>query len=107
MDETVQSFLQIIRERSHVLQLLKHTELLIILISGGKRIQIAIKDGDIYLEHDPDETVPTYEINGEIKQLLEGKETLRYLVQKGKLKISAPFRTILLLESIFYLTKAS
>ena len=49
------------------------------------------------------------EIRGDLnamKQLLEGKERLRVLEQNGQLSIPAPIRTTLLLESIFYLTKA-
>jgi hypothetical protein len=37
--------------------------------------------------------------------LLEGKEKLRNLLKKEQLKVIAPFRAVLLIESIFYLTK--
>jgi hypothetical protein len=106
MDETVHFFLQMIKERSHVLQLINNIELLVNLVSGEKRVLIAIKNGEVYLLHDTELIQTNYEISGDIKKLLEGKETLRSLVRKGQLKISAPFRTILLLESIFYLTRA-
>lgn len=107
MDELVKFFIQTMKERSHVLQLINHTVLHVTLVSGGIRIPIAINNGDIYLPQKITATFPNYEISGDIIQLLEGKETLRSLVRKGQLKISAPFRTILLLESIFYLTKAT
>ena len=107
MEKTIKSFLQTINERSHVLQLIKNTELLVTFVSMEKSIPIAIKNGKIFLSKDTDSTLINYEISGDIEQLLEGEETLRYLVRKGRLKISAPFRTILLLESMFYLAKAN
>jgi hypothetical protein len=105
MDETVQSFLQTIKERPHVLQLINHTDLLLTLVSGNRRVALSVKNGMIYLPQDTDAALANCEISGDIPQLLEGKETLRNLVRKGKIQIVAPFRTVLLLESLFYLTK--
>ena len=107
MDERVKCFLETIKERRHVLQLINHTELLLTLVSGKKRVSIAINNGDIYLPDDTAAVLANYEISGEIAELLEGKETLRSLVRKGKIHVLAPFRMILLLESLFYLTKAN
>ena len=48
------------------------------------------------------------EIYGEqeaMQEIISGKEKLRTFMKKGKVQVSAPFRTILLLESLFYLTK--
>ncbi|HEY2419897.1 MAG TPA: hypothetical protein VGI04_00685 [Neobacillus sp.] len=106
MNEAVQNFIQTINGRDHVLQLLDNTELHVRLVEGEEGILIALNNGKVYLQQETDSTLPVYEINGDIKQLLNGTETLRSLVQKGKINITAPFRTILLLESIFYLTKA-
>ncbi|MDQ0198887.1 hypothetical protein [Neobacillus ginsengisoli] len=109
MIETIQTFLQTIKERKHVLQLIQSTDKLMIhFISGPKTVPIALINGEFSWLHDTGEKFLACEIEGEgsaIQQLLEGKEKLRFLVKIGRLKVKAPFRTILMLESIFYLTK--
>lgn len=109
MMEEVQNFLMTIKERTHVLQLIQNTELLVTIACLQQKINLIIKNGEILFLQDADVVLPTCEISGELgslKELLDGKETLRFLVRKGHLKVSAPFRTVLLLESVFYLTKA-
>jgi hypothetical protein len=109
MIDTIQTFLQTIKERKHVLQLIQSTDKLMIhFVCGPETVPIALINGEFSWLHDIGEKFLSCEIGGDaaaIKQLLGGKEKLRFLVKNGQLKVTAPFRTILMLESIFYLTK--
>ncbi|MEH7501271.1 hypothetical protein V7152_04370 [Neobacillus drentensis] len=109
MIEALKTFQLAIKQQGHLLPLLGHIDLRVNLVCDQQDIQIIIKDGEIFSLHDSDETQTIFEIRGDLiamKQLLEGKERLRVLERNGQLSISAPIRTTLLLESIFYLTKA-
>lgn len=109
MIEALKTFQIAIKQQGHVLPLLEHINLRANLVCEQKAIQIIIKDGEFFVLHDREENQTIPEIRGDLaamKQLLEGKERLRALERKGQLSISAPLRTTLLLESIFYLTKA-
>lgn len=109
MIEALKTFQLAIKQQGHVLPLLEHQDLRVNLVSEQNTFQIIIKDGETFILHDSEETQTIPEIRGgmsAIKMLLEGKERLRHLECNGQLKVSAPLRTTLLLESIFYLTKA-
>jgi hypothetical protein len=110
MMESVRDFIMSTKERNHVLQLINTIDFLSIrLVSGNMSLLFAIANGELLMIEDENEGINTCKISGEIeaiKALLKGNEKLRILLNRGLLKISAPFRTILLLESIFYLTKA-
>lgn len=98
-----------IKQQGHVLPLLEHSRIRVNLVCEQKTNQVIIKDGEFFILHDSEATQTIPEIRGDLKamkQLLEGKERLRALERNGQLSISAPLRTTLLLESIFYLTKA-
>lgn len=109
MFEIVQSFLRSINEKTHISQLLgKNNCLKIGLVSWDESFILVITEGKLDLLENTKGIKADYEIEGEIeaiRELLVGKEKLRCLAQNGRLKISANFRTTLLLESMFYLTK--
>jgi len=109
MIDSIHSFLQKIKEHKHVLQLIKETDpIMICFISSQENVSLVLKNGEVSMLHDTEEVFNKYQIYGElaaIEQLLTGKERLRVLIQKGRLKFSAPFRLVLMLESLFYLTK--
>lgn len=108
MIELVQSFILVLREREHVLQLIRNTVLTVDLISEGKNASIALIRGEVHFSNHPVKNSDQCEIKGEvgiIKDLLEGKEKLRFMIKRGELHVSASFRTVLLLESLFYLAK--
>jgi hypothetical protein len=70
---------------------------------------LVFHQGEVFLIEDCHENTGNVVISGQVGsiiKLLEGKEKLRILVRSGQLKVKAPFRTLLLLESIFFLTKA-
>lgn len=110
MEEAVQTFIKGLKEREDLLQLVTNSEFQLSFVCGNQTFRLAFQNGDVSLLHKEDEMFTVIETSGkqeELEELLVGKEPLRSLMRKKQLKVSAPFRTILLLESIFYLTKAS
>lgn len=109
MEEMIQIFISVIKKRGHVLKLIEKLDgLKIKLVCDGQENLLVFHEGEVTLFFDYNSRAVTYEISGQCESiygLLEGKEKLRILINNGQLKVRAPFRTILLLESIFYLTK--
>jgi hypothetical protein len=108
MIEAMKTFLLTIKQQEHVVPLLKHLNLRVNLVCEQQTLQLVIKEREILLLHDEEKTKTTSEIQGNqtaFIQLLEGKERLRVLERNGQITVSAPLRIVLLLESIFYLTK--
>jgi hypothetical protein len=108
MNETLQSFIQSIKERNHVLLLIENTVLTVEFKIKDEITAILLKNGEVMIEAGVNHA-NTCRIHGEkekIKGLIMGKEKLRTLILKGDLHCSAPFRTILMLESFFYLGKS-
>jgi hypothetical protein len=108
--ESVQVFITKMKEQRHVLELIKNIDYLTIrLVAEDSSISFAIANNDVFVLQNAEEEIPLCEIQGGIKNvedLLKGKEKLRTLVNHGRLQISAPFRTVLMLESLFYLAKS-
>jgi hypothetical protein len=105
MLDAINAFLLNVNARDHVLSLVQ-TKDFVIQISGQH--DLLFKNGKVEWLQTNDTDKVTYLIDGDYRtlcQLLEGREPLRKLVREGTLQIIAPFRTVLLLESIFYLTK--
>ncbi|WP_312468931.1 SCP2 sterol-binding domain-containing protein [Neobacillus sp.] len=108
MIETVKTFLENIKEQGHVQQLLFQGDLRVTLNCQQQAVHLVIKNGGIFILQGSEESQTKYEISGNLtamEQLLAGKERLRVLEKNGQLKVSAPLRVKLLLESIFFLTK--
>jgi hypothetical protein len=107
--DRIQIFLSTIKERGHVLKLIEKLDgLKIKLVCEDTENLLIFHRGEVFLQGDNGENVLTNVISGQpeaIYSLLEGEEKVRNLMNSGKLKVKAPFRTILLIESIFYLTK--
>lgn len=107
MNGNVQAFINHLNEREHVLLLIENAEVSIRFIENGNVISIAIYNGKIQLANDLN-IERNIEISGSstsLKELLEGRTMLRMLIKRGDLQVSAPFRTLLLLESLFYFGK--
>ncbi|WP_342042426.1 hypothetical protein [Bacillus sp. OTU2372] len=107
MNELAEKFLGKFTLQGHILSLIRHTDIKVKFCCEEGTATIEIKNGKISLLNNLDSI--WYEIKGDsnaMKQLFEGTETLRTLEKKGQLTVSAPLRTTLLLESIFFLTKA-
>lgn len=109
MEELIQIFISAIKKRGHVLTLIEKLDVLKIkLVCEGKEEFLVFHQGEVILITNQEEKYAIYEICGQlnsIKSLLEGKEKLRNLINNRQLKVKAPLRTILLIESIFYLTR--
>jgi hypothetical protein len=109
MKEMIQIFISAIKKRGHVLKLIEKLDgLKIKLVCEGKEEFLVFHRGEAILITDNKEKAAIYEICGQlnsINSLFEGKEKLRNLINNRQLKVKAPLRTILLLESIFYLTR--
>ncbi|EKN62592.1 hypothetical protein BABA_25631 [Neobacillus bataviensis LMG 21833] len=109
MIEAVKTFLVKIKEQGHVLPLIHQADVQINLRCEEQTIQLMIKNGTIMSLQNSEAQPTKYEITGTpaaMKKLLEGTEWLRVLEQQRQLKVTAPLRTTLLLESLFFLTKA-
>lgn len=109
MEEMIQVFLSAIKKCDRVLKLIENLDgLKIKLVCENAEGLLVFHRGEVFSLVDNDDRSVTYVIRGQrdsIYSLLEGNQKLRTLIQNKKLKITAPFRTILLIESIFYLTK--
>lgn len=108
MNETLADFTAKIKEPGHVRRLLDHKEFGLILICGKQRAAILFKAGQAFLTDDAGIDIDQYVLQGDqisFAKLLTGRETLRALMEKQELSISAPFRILLLLESLFYLIR--
>ncbi|MDQ1000962.1 hypothetical protein QFZ28_001362 [Neobacillus niacini] len=109
MEEMIRIFLSAIRKRSHVLKLIETSEYLKIKLEcEDQEGFLVFHRGEVFSLVDNNDSTVTCEINGQrdsVNSLLEGNGKLRILINQGQLKVKAPFRTILLIESIFYLTK--
>jgi hypothetical protein len=109
MEEMIQVFLSAIKKRDHVLKLIENLDgLKIKLVCENAEGLLVFHRGEVFSLVDKDDRAVTYVIEGQrnsIYILLEGNQKLRTLIQNKKLRLTAPFRTILLIESIFYLTK--
>jgi 23S rRNA pseudoU1915 N3-methylase RlmH len=109
MIEAVQVFLQEVKKRSHLFPLIQQVDVRVVLKSEQQTIQLIIKNGEILFLHERNDSQPHCLIIGSndgLAQLLKGQEKLRTLERIGSLTITAPLRTILLLESVFYLANS-
>lgn len=111
MMKAINTFLLAVKEREHIQPLIQYADLRVnLLCYQHQPIQLVIKNGEILILHDSENADQLKnEISGSseaMKWLLQGKERLRKMERQGELKVTASLRTALLLESIFYLTKA-
>jgi hypothetical protein len=110
MIETVEAFIQSANQRKHVLRLIENTVLTIEFIVKDEAIAITLQNGMTIFADAAGNHAMKCSIRGDketIKALITGSEKLRTLMLKGQLQCSAPFRTLLLLESFFYLSKTA
>lgn len=108
MDE-IQRFLVKMQQQEHVYPLIRQADVHINLRCETNVVQLVIKNGAVFILQNPSEQQSVYEISGNeaaMKQLIEGTTRLRLLEQKGEIKVDTSLRIALLLESLFYLTKA-
>jgi hypothetical protein len=108
MNETVQAFILSINKRKHVLTLIEDAALTIEFRMKDETFYLFLKNGEVFPADGPCDPFSIFRISGDkerIKDLISGREKLRTSLMRGDLQCSAPFRTILRLESFFYLGK--
>ncbi|PLR79317.1 sterol-binding protein [Bacillus sp. V3-13] len=106
MEQHLTIFIEEIKSRSHTVCLLENISLTILFSSEKTDFCLNIGDGDISMAKENVDT-PNAAIEGEeglICSLLDGELKLREAMANG-LSITAPFRIILFLESLFFLGK--
>lgn len=109
MMEYVQAFIKRISVREPVLLLIENVDLTISFADKEEAAAIVLHNGEVQLAKDLNR-INDIAINGNkasLKELLEGKDTLRKMMKSGDLQVSAPFRTLLFLESLFYFGKSN
>jgi hypothetical protein len=109
MIDGIQKFLVKMQQQEHVYPLIHQAEVHVNLRCEQQVVQFVIKNGAVFILQNPSEQQIAYEISGSeaaMKQLIEGSSRLRVLEQKGEVKVDTSLRIALLLESLFYLTKA-
>jgi hypothetical protein len=109
--ELAETFIEKFTAQGHVLPLIQQAEVRVSIQCEQETIQIDIKNGTIKVSpnHEVQPQPPKNLISGDsstIKSLFDGTERLRVLERKGHLTVRATLRTTLLLESLFFLTKA-
>jgi hypothetical protein len=108
MIETVQAFIRSVYERKHVLLLIENMTLTVEFKLQDETISLFLNNGDVTLADETSHYSAKCCIQGQkskVEDLITGRKKLRTLLIQGELKCFAPFRTILLLESFFYLGK--
>ena len=108
MIEIVNHFIEALKNQEYLHAIIQQADFRINLAADGQVIQLVFYHGEITVEQEISDSLTRFEISGSqtaIAQLLKGKERLRLLERNGCLKIVAPLRMVLLLESIFYLTR--
>ncbi|SFB12393.1 MULTISPECIES: hypothetical protein [unclassified Bacillus (in: firmicutes)] len=107
MQEFVEQFSKSLRSKKHLLQLVQTKDLGILFDTGEDRSFLHFKDGEI-VDRESDaskkELVQLQCSREVLNDLLGGRIKLREL--SNEIKVKASFRNVLLVESLFYLSKS-
>lgn len=106
MIHAIENFAASLRDQNHLQPLVANKQFTVTFIAGKERVTLIFLDGDVTLYPQIVEERVDCRIVGKehaISDLLAGKERLRTLVNSRQLSVVAPYRIILLLESIFFL----
>lgn len=109
MIELAKTFIEKFNVQENVHSLIQQADVRITFQCELEIIQVEIKHGAIRILQNPQVQQVNYEISGNkqaMKQLFEGTDRLRVLERQGQLIVTMPLRITLLLESLFFLTKA-
>lgn len=108
MIEAVQTFVQAAKAQAHVQTLISKADLSVHFITDEEMVSLCFRNGEIAIEPGRIAMDNSYQIvapAAELRELLQGQVKLRSLKGVKALTVKAPFRTLLLLESIFYLVQ--
>lgn len=106
VEELLQSFMSAYNQKIHIPYILKHQDIIVCFQMEAGSYFVVFHNGTAFLSEGSGHP-PTIVLSGSyenIKEILCGKRNLRQSAANNDLLIRANFRSILLLESIFYLT---
>lgn len=109
MHARIEGFVNEVKKKNHIMQLVDHLDLCLEIEADNVTNYLYFKKNRI--EFRKDELSPTLQYaklsgkSDDICDLLDGKIKLRDGINIGCFNLVCPFRTLLVLESIFYLAK--
>jgi hypothetical protein len=108
MEGTVQWFVERYNVKNSLTYLFNSLPMIICLQTDNKTYHLTFTNEqasyDVGTQNEGGAIVQICGSNEAISELLLGKQKLRYLISMRSLTVNGSFRTILLLESLFYLT---
>ncbi|MEH7344143.1 hypothetical protein V7122_09735 [Bacillus sp. JJ1532] len=108
MEKMAASFIEEVKSKSHLQKLLADSSLLICIKAGDIEVPLKFLDGHISIYPDIQKQQFDAIISGSkesIHAILTGSEKLREAIRWKKVSVDSTFRKILLLESLFFLSK--
>ncbi len=109
MQERIERFVNEISTKNHIIQLVKNLDLCLTIETEKNRFYLYFKDNNVVLREQNDLPAGCQaKLAGEnqlIIELLDGEIKLRDGINFGHFKLECPFRILLALESIFFLSR--
>lgn len=109
MQDYIEKFSKSLRSKKHLLQLVQTKDLGIIFDTGEDRAFLHFKDGEIVDKESNNSRKELVQLRCSreaLNDLLDGTCKLRDLSKMNEIKVKASFRNVLLVESLFYLSKS-
>jgi hypothetical protein len=109
MQERIVRFVNEINTKNHIIQIVKNLDLCLTIETGGNCFYIYFQDNKVLFRERNDLPAGCQaKLAGEnqlIIELLDGEIKLRDGINFGHFKLDCPFRILLALESIFFLSR--
>lgn len=109
MQGMIEMFIKEVSAKNHIMQLVKNLDLCIMLVAGNERYYLYFQNHVVALKEDSSLPAEYHvKITGSQEsfiQLFAGNIKLRQGVDSKFFEVSCPFRTLLVLESIFFLAR--
>jgi hypothetical protein len=107
IDQVIKKFKERFEKQSHLSPFFRLQEYTVMLATHDKRVSVHIRKRSCNVligDACNDDAIEIMGSSDAIQSLIEGKVKLSDLIRIDNLQINAPYRTILKLESIFYLS---
>jgi len=108
MRDAAAAFIDEVKSKTHLNQLLKDLVFSICLKAENERIPLSVRNGEIVMDYNNNDEIYDAIISGprdSIQAILTGKEKLRDAMRWNDVTVTSTFRKLLFLESLFYLSK--
>lgn len=109
MHERIECFMNEIQKKNHIMLLVNNLDLCLSIEAENHTYYLYFKKNKVELNKDGSSSAAHYaKLSGRedfLIHLLEGQIKLREAINIGYLNLICPFRTLLVLESIFYLAR--